>query len=78
MCSQLKEGQLEIFHYVMKHAVEYMLDEKNSKPLPHPMYFSAVLDVLVNAPLIESGKVSTSTNGAFGEEQLSQLTLRTN
>ena len=38
MCSQLNQGQLEIFNYVMRYAVEYMLNERNGKPLPDPIY----------------------------------------
>ena len=38
MCSNLNEGQLEIFNYVMRYAVEYMLNERNNKPLPDPIY----------------------------------------
>ena len=38
MCSELNEGQLEIFNYVMRYAVEYMLNERNNKPLPDPIY----------------------------------------
>ena len=38
MCSNLNEGQLEIFNYVMRYAVEYMLNERNNLPLPEPIY----------------------------------------
>jgi hypothetical protein len=38
MCSQLNQGQLEIFNYVMRYAVEYMFNERNGKPLPDPIY----------------------------------------
>ena len=38
ICSHLNEGQLEIFNYVMRYAVEYMLNERNDKPLPDPIY----------------------------------------
>ena len=38
ICSKLNEGQLEIFNYVMRYAVEYMLNERNNKPLPDPIY----------------------------------------
>ena len=38
MCSQLNEGQLEVFNYVMRYAVEYMLNERNGRCLPDPIY----------------------------------------
>ena len=38
ICSNLNEGQLEIFNYVMRYAVELMLNERNNKPLPDPIY----------------------------------------
>ena len=38
MCSQLNEEQLQIFHYVMRYAVEYMLNERNDLILPEPIY----------------------------------------
>ena len=38
LCSNLNEGQLEVFNYVMRYAVEYMLNERNDRPLPDPIY----------------------------------------
>ena len=38
MCAQLNQGQLEVFHFVMHYAIEYMLNERNGKLLPDPIY----------------------------------------
>ena len=38
MCSKLNEKQLEIFYYVTRYAIEYMLNVRNDRILPRPIY----------------------------------------
>ena len=59
MCSQLNKEQLEIFHYVMRHAVEIMLNERNDLPEPEPIYSflsggAGVGKSFVTLPMVEN------------------------